>query len=70
MKDLGEAYFVAGFDIHRDRLSRSLGFCQKAYIDRILEDSICITLLDEAPIINEDKFNMSQCPEMKLRRKQ
>ena len=36
MKDLGEASFVLGVKIHRDRSRHLLGFSQRAYIDRIL----------------------------------
>ena len=35
MKDLGEASFVLGIEIHRDRSKGVLGLSQKAYIERI-----------------------------------
>ena len=37
MKDLGDANFVLGIKIHRDRDHKLLGLSQKAYIDRVLE---------------------------------
>ena len=37
MKDLGEANFVLGIEIHRDRDHTFLGLSQKAYVDRVLE---------------------------------
>ncbi|GKC27383.1 retrotransposon protein, putative, ty1-copia subclass, partial [Tanacetum coccineum] len=37
MKDLGEATFILGIKIYRDRLKRLIGLCQNAYIDKILK---------------------------------
>ena len=37
MKDLGEASYVLGIEIHRDRSKGTLGLSQKAYIDRVLK---------------------------------
>lgn len=36
MKDLGEASFMLGTEIHIDRSRGFLGLSQKAYIDRVL----------------------------------
>ncbi|PKI78357.1 hypothetical protein CRG98_001300 [Punica granatum] len=36
MKDMGEASYVIGIEIHRDRKQRTLGLSQKAYIYKIL----------------------------------
>ncbi|KAD2393037.1 hypothetical protein E3N88_40014 [Mikania micrantha] len=36
MKDLDEASYVIGIEIHRDRAKGTLGLSQKAYIDRVL----------------------------------
>ena len=33
MKDLGEASFVLGIEIHRDRSQNLLGLSQRAYVD-------------------------------------
>jgi hypothetical protein len=37
MKDLGEAPFVLGIEIHRDRRKGVLGLSQKAYIEKVLK---------------------------------
>jgi hypothetical protein len=37
MKDLGEASFVLGIEIHRDRRKGVLGLSQKAYIEKVLK---------------------------------
>ena len=41
MKYLGEASFVLGIEIHRDRSKGVLGLSLKAYIERILKNSVC-----------------------------
>ncbi|GJW83175.1 retrovirus-related pol polyprotein from transposon TNT 1-94 [Tanacetum coccineum] len=37
MKDLGEAAYILGIKIYRDRLWRLIGLCQSAYIEKILK---------------------------------
>ncbi|GJS49757.1 zinc finger, CCHC-type containing protein [Tanacetum coccineum] len=37
MKDLGEAAFILGIKIYRDRSKRLIGLCQSAYMDKILK---------------------------------
>jgi len=37
MKDMGEAYYVIGIEIFRDRSQGLLGLSQKAYINKVLE---------------------------------
>ena len=37
MKDMGEASYILGMKIYRDRSSRMLGLSQSAYIDRVLK---------------------------------
>jgi len=37
MKDMGEASYVIGIEIHRDRSPRTLGLSQKAYIEKVLK---------------------------------
>ena len=41
MKDLGEASFVLGIEIHRDREKRVLELSQKAYLEKVLKNTIC-----------------------------
>ncbi|GJY38446.1 hypothetical protein Tco_0424810 [Tanacetum coccineum] len=36
-KDLGEAAFILGIKIYRDRSKRLIGLCQNAYMDKILK---------------------------------
>jgi hypothetical protein len=62
MKDLGEASYVIGIDIHSDRKQRILKLSQKTYIKKVLE----IFRLKNysafvAPIIKGDKFSNDQC---------
>nr|GEZ17295.1 hypothetical protein [Tanacetum cinerariifolium] len=37
MKDLGEAAYILGIKIYRDRAKRLIGLCQSAYIEKILK---------------------------------
>ena len=37
MKDLGEASFILGIKVYRDRLNRMLGLSQKMYIEEVLK---------------------------------
>ena len=63
MKDLGDASFVLGIQIHWDRSQGILGLSQKSYIEKILKRfgmHDCKpgdTLVDKG-----DKFSLSQCP--------
>jgi hypothetical protein len=38
MKDLGEASFVLGIEIHRERNKGVLGLSQKAYLEKVLKN--------------------------------
>ncbi|GJU71043.1 retrotransposon protein, putative, ty1-copia subclass [Tanacetum coccineum] len=42
MKDLGEAAFILGIKIYRDRSKRLIGLCQNAYIDKILKVGLSV----------------------------
>jgi hypothetical protein len=58
MNDLGEASYVIGIEIHRDRKQKILKLSQKAYIENVLEIfrmKNCSASV--APIIKEDKFS-------------
>jgi hypothetical protein len=37
MKDLGDASYVLGIEIHRDKSKGALGLFQKAYIEKVLK---------------------------------
>ena len=67
MKDLGEASFVLGIEIHRDRSRHILGLSQRAYIDRILKR---FNMQDckpgIVPVCKGDKLNLSQCPQTEM----
>ena len=63
MKDLGEAAYVLGIEIHRDRAKGALGLSQKEYIEKVLKKynmHKCSAL--PAPIVKGDKFGKWQCP--------
>ncbi|KAM1913352.1 hypothetical protein ACFX14_001304 [Malus domestica] len=67
MKDLGEAHYVLGIEIVRNRQKRLLGLSQKGYIDRVLhrfnmENCSC----GQVPVNKGDKFSKSQCPRTDL----
>nr|KYP65681.1 Retrovirus-related Pol polyprotein from transposon TNT 1-94 [Cajanus cajan] len=71
MKDMGEASYVIGIEIFRDRSQGLLGLSQKAYINKILERFIMDTCLaSPVPIQKEDKFSLMQCPKNDLEWKQ
>jgi len=62
-KDLGNASFVLGIEIHRDKTREILGLSQKGYIERVLDRfnmksyKPCTT-----PIQKGEKLSKSQCP--------
>jgi len=63
MKDLGEASFVLGIEIHRDRSKGVLGLSQKAYIKKILKKfSMHKCSPSPAPIVKGDRYRGFQCP--------
>jgi hypothetical protein len=66
MKDLGDASFVLGIEIHRDRRNRVLGLSQKAYIEKVLKKfSMHACSSSPAPIVKGDRFREHQCPKKK-----
>jgi hypothetical protein len=71
MKDMGEASYVIGIKIHRDRTRGVLGLSQETYINKVLERfrmKDCSPSI--APIVKGDKFNLSQCPKNDFEREQ
>ncbi|KAD4584950.1 hypothetical protein E3N88_22551 [Mikania micrantha] len=71
MKDLGEASYVIGIEIHRDRASGTLGLSQKAYINRVLTRynmQHCSPLV--APVVKGDVFGTFQCPKTEVEKEQ
>ena len=70
MKDLGNAYFVLGIQIYRDRSKCILELSQKAYIDKVLSRfgmSDCAP--GDTPVAKGDKFSLHQCPKNELEKK-
>lgn len=67
MKDMGDASYVIGIKIHRDRSQGTLGLSQGTYINKVLERfrmGNCSPSV--APIVKGDKFSLSQCPRNNL----
>jgi len=63
MKDLGEASFVLGIEIHQDRRKGVLGLSQKAYLEKVLKKySRHACKPSPAPIVKHDRFGKFQCP--------
>ena len=67
MKDLGDASYVLGIEIHRDKSKGTLGLSQRAYIDKVLKRyNMHNCSSTPAPIVKGDKFGQFQCPKNKL----
>ena len=63
MKDLGEASFVLGIEIHRDRRKGVLGLSQKVYLEKVLKKySMQACKPSPAPIVKGDRFGKFQYP--------
>jgi hypothetical protein len=63
MKDLGEASFVLGIEIQRDRRKGILGLSQNAYLENILKKfSMHACNPMPAPIVKGDKYGSFQSP--------
>ncbi|KAI3796687.1 hypothetical protein L1987_39366 [Smallanthus sonchifolius] len=71
MKDLGEASYVIGIEIHRDRSKGILGLSQKAYIERVLTRynmQHCSSFV--ALVVKGDVFSSFQCPKTDVEKDQ
>ncbi|WKA03349.1 hypothetical protein VitviT2T_021464 [Vitis vinifera] len=71
MVDMGEANYVIGIEIFRDRSRGVLGLSQKGYIDWVLERfnmQSCSSGI--APILKVDKLSKMQCPRNNMEREQ
>ncbi|RVW64728.1 Retrovirus-related Pol polyprotein from transposon TNT 1-94 [Vitis vinifera] len=67
MKDLGEASFVLGIEIYRDRSRNLLGLSQIAYINRVLKRfNMQMCKAGDVPVVNGDKLSNEQCPKNDL----
>ncbi|WVZ84014.1 hypothetical protein U9M48_031098 [Paspalum notatum var. saurae] len=62
-KDMGEASYVLGVEIHRDRYRRLLGLCQKSYLRSVLKRfSMENCKLVDVPLITGTKLSNELCP--------
>ena len=71
MVDMGEANYVIGIEIFRDRSRGVLGLSQKGYIDQVLERfnmQSCSSGI--APILKGDKLSKMQCLRNNMEREQ
>jgi hypothetical protein len=71
MKDLGEASYVIGIEIHRDKQQKVLRLSQKAYVEKVLERfrmSDCKSSV--VPIAKGERFIKDQCPKNELEQQQ
>jgi hypothetical protein len=70
MKDLGDASYVIGIEIFRDRKEGILGLSQKGYINKVLERfgmDKCSS--GPVPIQKGDKISTMQCPKNDMERR-
>ena len=63
MKDLGEAAYILGIKIYRDRSRRLIGLSQSTYLDKVLKKF----KMDQEkkgflPVLQGVKLNQTQCP--------
>jgi hypothetical protein len=66
MKDLGDASYVLGIEIHRDRTKGVLGLSQKSYIDRVLKRyNMHNCSATSGPAVKGDKLGTFLCSENK-----
>jgi hypothetical protein len=67
MKDLGDASYVLGIEIHRDRTKSVLGLSQRAYIEKMLKRYNMHNCSDQpAPVVKGDKLGTFQGPRNQL----
>nr|GEX27025.1 7-deoxyloganetin glucosyltransferase-like [Tanacetum cinerariifolium] len=59
MKDLGEAAYILGIKIYRDRSKRLIGLCQSAYIEKILK-RYCMENSKRGSIHMQEKLKLSK----------
>jgi hypothetical protein len=63
MKDLGEASFIVGTQIHQNRRNEVLGLSQEEYLENVLKKfSMHACNPTPAPIVKGDRFGNLQSP--------
>jgi hypothetical protein len=66
MKDLGDASYVLGIEIHRDRTKGVLVLFQKSYIDKVLKRyNMHKCSATPSLVVKDDKLGTFQCPQNK-----
>jgi len=71
MKDLGDASFVLGIKIHRDRSQGILGLSQESYIEKVLKRyGMQDCKPGDTPVAKGDKFSLAQCPKNNFEKKE
>ncbi|GJX87391.1 retrotransposon protein, putative, ty1-copia subclass [Tanacetum coccineum] len=65
MKDLGEAAYILGIKIYRDRSRRLIGLCQSAYIEKILK-RYHMENSKRGSIPMQDKLRLSKSQELRV----
>nr|GEY11897.1 hypothetical protein [Tanacetum cinerariifolium] len=63
MKDLGEAAYILGIKIYKDRSKRLIGLCQSAYIEKILK-GYCMENSKRGSIPMQEKLKLSKSQEV------
>ena len=67
MKEMGEAFYVIGMEIDRDRSLKTLELSYKAYIEKVPKIFNMQNYSPIAtPIVNGENFNINQCPQTSL----
>ena len=67
MKDMGEASYVIGIKIHRERSRGILGLSQETYINKVLERfQMKNCSPSPSPIVKDDRFSLNQCSKSDL----
>ena len=63
-KDIKDASFIFGIEIHRDRPKKIFNLSQRSYITNVLERfQIQNCSANPCPIIKGDKLSQNQCPQ-------
>jgi hypothetical protein len=71
MKDLGEASYVIGIEIHKDRQQKMLRLSQRAYIEKVLKRFRMSDCKSSVALITKgERFNKDQCPKNELEQQQ
>ena len=71
MKDMGDAFYVIGIKIFRDRHNGILGLSQETYINRVLEIfKMKDCSQNVTPIVKGDRFNLNLCPKHDIKNEQ